>query len=159
MKAQGVSRDTLPWKSPLQPYTAWVGFIGASIITLITGYPVFLKGRWNASTFVASYIGIPIFIVPIMVWKLIHRTKVGISPAFLFFCFSEADLWNCSLPVLPLLIYGPVVSSKARSRTRRSRPRPFGDALLTGYSDIEGYTQTYAICHTAVVLCAKCSIF
>jgi yeast amino acid transporter len=83
MKAQGVSRDTLPWKSPLQPYTAWVGFIGASIITLITGYAVFLKGRWNASTFVASYIGIPIFIVPIIVWKLIHRTKVSVALAFL----------------------------------------------------------------------------
>lgn len=83
MKAQGVSRDSLPWKSPLQPYTAWVGFIGSSIITLITGYAVFLKGRWNASTFVASYIGIPIFIVPIIVWKLIHGTKVSVALAFL----------------------------------------------------------------------------
>jgi hypothetical protein len=54
-------------------------------------------------------------------------------------CFGDADLWNCSLPVLPLLIYGLVVSRKARSRTRRSRPQPFGDALLTGYFDILYY--------------------
>ncbi|KAK5281879.1 hypothetical protein LTR20_009929 [Exophiala xenobiotica] len=86
MKAQGVSRDSLPWKSPFQPYTAWVGFIGSSLITLITGYSVFLKGRWDPSTFVASYIGIPIFIVPIFVWKLVHRTKFARA--------ATIDLWS-----------------------------------------------------------------
>jgi amino acid permease len=79
MKAQGVSRDTLPWKAPLQPYAAWVGFIGSTIITLIAGFPVFLKGNWNTSDFVASYVGIPIFIVPILAWKLWHNTKVSTS--------------------------------------------------------------------------------
>lgn len=77
MKAQGVSRDSLPWKSPFQPYTAWYGFVGASIITLITGFPVFLKGNWSTADFIASYIGIPIFIVPIVVWKLLHKTQVS----------------------------------------------------------------------------------
>jgi amino acid transporter len=76
LKAQGVSRDSLPWKGPLQPYAAWVGFIGSTIITLVCGFPVFLKGNWNTSDFVASYIGIPIFIVPIICWKLWHGTKV-----------------------------------------------------------------------------------
>ena len=75
MNAQGVSRETLPWKSVLQPYTAWYGFIGSTIITLVAGFPVFLKGDWDTSTFVASYIGIPIFIVPIVIWKLWHKTK------------------------------------------------------------------------------------
>jgi yeast amino acid transporter len=75
MKVQGVSRQTLPWRSVLQPYTAWYGFIGSTIITLVAGFPVFLNGNWDASTFVASYIGIPIFIVPIIVWKLVHKTK------------------------------------------------------------------------------------
>jgi amino acid transporter len=75
MKAQGISRDTLPWKAPLQPYAAWVGFIGSTIITLVAGFPVFLKGNWSTSSFVASYIGIPIFIVPIIAWKIIKRTK------------------------------------------------------------------------------------
>lgn len=65
--------------APLQPYAAWFGFIGSAIITLVAGFPVFLKGNWNTSDFVASYIGIPIFIVPILGWKLIHRTKVCCS--------------------------------------------------------------------------------
>ncbi|CZR64914.1 related to amino acid transporters [Phialocephala subalpina] len=66
-KIQGINRDTLPWKSPLQPYAAWYGFLGTSLITLITGFPVFLKGRWTTSDFIASYIDIPIYIVPIIV--------------------------------------------------------------------------------------------
>ena len=77
LKAQGVSRDTLPWKAPFQPYAAWFGFIGSTVITLVAGFEVFLKGHWNTSDFIASYIGIPIFIVPIVIWKLWHRTKVS----------------------------------------------------------------------------------
>lgn len=76
MKTQGVSRDSLPWKGPLQPYTAWVGFIGSAIITLINGFSVFLNGEWSTADFIASYVGIPIFILPIIAWKLIKRTKV-----------------------------------------------------------------------------------
>ncbi|KAK2776438.1 hypothetical protein FQN53_002701 [Emmonsiellopsis sp. PD_33] len=86
LKAQGVSRDTLPWTGPFQPYTAWVGFGGATIITLIQGFPVFLKGNWSASDFLASYIGIPIFVVPIIAWKLYHRTT--------FRRALEIDLWS-----------------------------------------------------------------
>jgi amino acid transporter len=78
MKAQNVSRETLPWKSPFQPFTAWYGFIGATIITLVAGFPVFLKGNWSTADFIASYIGIPIFIIPIIIWKLVKKTKVGL---------------------------------------------------------------------------------
>ncbi|KAJ5368415.1 amino acid permease/ SLC12A domain-containing protein [Penicillium cataractarum] len=86
MKTQGVSRDTVPWRSPFQPYTAWYGFIGATTITFITGFHVFLKGNWSASGFIAAYIGIPIFIVPIIGWKLWHGTK--------FVSASQMDLWS-----------------------------------------------------------------
>ncbi|PYH98467.1 amino acid permease [Aspergillus ellipticus CBS 707.79] len=82
MKAQGISRDTIPWKGPFQPYTAWVGFIGSTIITLVAGFPVFLKGNWSTSNFFASYVGIPIFVVPIILWKFFKRTKVSIPHIF-----------------------------------------------------------------------------
>lgn len=100
MKVQGVSRDTLPWKSPFQPYTAWFGFIGSTIITLIAGFPVFLKGNWNASDFVSTYVGIPIFILPIIGWKVVHRTKVSII----------MTLYGVSLPVL--IYVAPVCAGK-----------------------------------------------
>ncbi|EKG09702.1 Amino acid/polyamine transporter I [Macrophomina phaseolina MS6] len=77
LKVQGVSRDSLPWRAPWQPYAAWYGFIGSVIITLVAGFPVFLKGNWSTSDFIASYIGIPIFIIPIIVWKLAYKTKVS----------------------------------------------------------------------------------
>jgi hypothetical protein len=32
------------------------------IITLTSGYSVFLKGHWNTQSFLVSYIGIPIFL-------------------------------------------------------------------------------------------------
>ncbi|PYI34009.1 hypothetical protein BP00DRAFT_455080 [Aspergillus indologenus CBS 114.80] len=86
MKVQGHSRDTLPWQGPFQPYTAWVGFIGSTIITLVAGFPVFLKGNWSTSDFFASYVGIPIFIVPIILWKIFKKSK--------FVRASTLDLWS-----------------------------------------------------------------
>jgi amino acid transporter len=77
LKVQGIDRDTLPWKGPFQPYTAWIGFIGSVIITLVAGFPVFLKGNWSTPDFIASYVGIPIFVVPIIGWKLYHKTEVS----------------------------------------------------------------------------------
>lgn len=64
----------------VEQYTAWIGFIGSTIITLVQGFPVFLNGNWATSDFVASYVGIPIFIVPIIGWKLLKRTKVSQDP-------------------------------------------------------------------------------
>lgn len=86
MKVQGIDRNTLPWTSPFQPYTAWWGFIGSTIIALVQGFSVFLKGNWSVSDFVASYVGVPIFIVPVIVWKLWHKTK--------FVRAHEIDLWS-----------------------------------------------------------------
>jgi len=37
LKAQGISRDTLPWKAPLQPYAAYVAFVITAIVTLFKG--------------------------------------------------------------------------------------------------------------------------
>lgn len=75
-KVQGVDRSSFPWKGRWQPFTAWYGFVGSVIITLVSGFSVFLKGNWNANDFIASYIGIPIFIVPILLWKLFKGTRV-----------------------------------------------------------------------------------
>ena len=77
LNAQNISRDTLPWKGPFQPYAAWVGAVGSLILTLVSGFSVFLKGNWSTADFVAAYVGIPIFIVPIIGWKVVKKTKVS----------------------------------------------------------------------------------
>jgi amino acid transporter len=40
---------------------SWATLVALSIVTLFSGYAVFLKGHWNTSSFLVSYIGIPIF--------------------------------------------------------------------------------------------------
>jgi amino acid transporter len=37
MKAQGISRDTLPWKAPFQPYYAWTCLVFTCIIAFFKG--------------------------------------------------------------------------------------------------------------------------
>lgn len=117
MKAQGVSRDTAPWRSAFQPFTAWYGFIGASTITLVTGFHVFLKGNWSASGFVAAYIGIPIFIVPIIGWKLWHRTKVRSHRRYNITRQNPTDALFFSLCLLLRWTSGPAVFKKEKLRS------------------------------------------
>lgn len=74
LKAQGIDRDTLVFKSPFQPYLAWSSLIYFSIIILFNGFYVFIHGYWDVSDFVAAYIGIPIFFFLYFAWKLIKRT-------------------------------------------------------------------------------------
>ncbi|KAK3332956.1 amino acid permease/ SLC12A domain-containing protein [Cercophora scortea] len=75
LKAQGVDRDTLVFKSPFQPYTAWFALIFFSIVILFSGFTVFIDGNWNASDFIAAYIGVPIFFVLYAFWKVLKRTE------------------------------------------------------------------------------------
>ncbi|EME88492.1 uncharacterized protein MYCFIDRAFT_54490 [Pseudocercospora fijiensis CIRAD86] len=75
LKAQGISRDSLPYKSIGQPYVAIYGFCWTAVMAIVGGYTVFLPGSWEASTFVFSYF--MVFLTPVLFvgWKLIHRTK------------------------------------------------------------------------------------
>lgn len=76
LKAQGVSRDSLPYKSPWQPYAAWYSLAGCFVMTFVGGYTVFLPGHWDIPTFLFSYtmIGVcPVFYVG---WKLLKRTRI-----------------------------------------------------------------------------------
>ncbi|KAL6250486.1 hypothetical protein RBB50_002788 [Rhinocladiella similis] len=62
LKVQGIARERLPYKSPLQPYMAWITTLVLALIILFSGYSVFLRGHWNTDSFLVSYIGIPIFL-------------------------------------------------------------------------------------------------
>ena len=41
MKAQGLSRDDLPYKAPFQPWASWVGFIFFFIVVSPSPFPCF----------------------------------------------------------------------------------------------------------------------
>ena len=84
LKAQGVDRNTLVFRSPLQPYLAWFSLIYFAMIIIFNGFYVFEP--FSYKDFITDYIGIPIFFLLFAGWKLIKRTK--------FIPSSEADIFT-----------------------------------------------------------------
>lgn len=60
-QAQGLSRDSLPYKGWGQPYIAYYALTGTFIMTFVGGYTVFLPGKWDVPTFLFSYMMIAVF--------------------------------------------------------------------------------------------------
>ena len=70
-KAQGIT--DLPYHSWMQPFGAWVALVAFVIMTLINGFDVFFPGRFNASSFLTAYVGIPIFLGIYFGHRIVHR--------------------------------------------------------------------------------------
>ncbi|KAK7755416.1 hypothetical protein SLS62_002643 [Diatrype stigma] len=66
--------DSLPFRTPLQPYATWFALLMVSLLTLTNGYPVFFPSRWSVSDFLAAYITLPIFMALYLGHKLVKRT-------------------------------------------------------------------------------------
>ncbi|RYP17695.1 hypothetical protein DL765_004373 [Monosporascus sp. GIB2] len=88
LKAQNISRDTLPYKGWFQPYCAWAGLAWMTFVELTYGYTSFVPGfNDGVGTFFSYYTMLIIDIVTYSFWKLWKRTKV--IPA------ADADLiWD-----------------------------------------------------------------
>lgn len=123
LKAQGMSRDNLPYKSILQPYAAWYGLGWTFVMAFVGGYTVFLPGGWAASDFVFSYFMIGLFPVLFVGWSIIKKAKFR-KP-------EEADLkgeveeieevcncWFSEASVSTLLTLSSTRGTTSRSRTR-----------------------------------------
>jgi len=86
LKAQGVDRSTLVFRSPFQPYLAYGTFFYFALIILFNGWVVFTNGSWSVNDFLISYIGVPIYFLLYVVWRFGKRTH--------FVKASEADIWS-----------------------------------------------------------------
>ncbi len=75
-KKQGISRQSLPWAAPLQPYLSWLALLLMVTIMLTGGFSTFMKGHWNSEVFFSSYINIPIVLFLFLGHKCMRRTKV-----------------------------------------------------------------------------------
>jgi len=87
--AQNVDRNSLIFRSRWQPYTAWAAFVYFALIILFNGFKVFTKKNWGPdelTDFFTAYIGIAIFALLFIFWKVFKRTK-QVNPA-------EADIWS-----------------------------------------------------------------
>ncbi|KAH0600972.1 hypothetical protein MHUMG1_01973 [Metarhizium humberi] len=75
-KAQGISRDGLPWKGPLQPYAAWTALVSFTILLITGGFFVFIDGHWSAQGFVSSYFNIPLILILYFGYKYWRKTTL-----------------------------------------------------------------------------------
>ncbi|GAA5918751.1 hypothetical protein JCM6882_007723 [Rhodosporidiobolus microsporus] len=75
LKAQGISRNDLPWKAPGQPYIAYSALAITMVVTFFKGFDAFTP-RFNHETFITHYLGIPIYAVLYFGFKFYKKTKV-----------------------------------------------------------------------------------
>ncbi|KAI1759207.1 proline-specific permease [Hypoxylon sp. FL1150] len=73
--------DSLPFRTPLQPYATYVVLFIISLLTLTNGFQVFFPSECSVSSFLAAYITIPIFLVLYLVHKVVYRTPLAIHIA------------------------------------------------------------------------------
>ncbi|PRP84964.1 amino acid transporter [Planoprotostelium fungivorum] len=71
---QGIDRGTLPYRSPLQPYSAWFGLVSCVIIIIFNGFTTF--SPFVAVDFCASYLGVVSFFALFIGWKWTKKTKM-----------------------------------------------------------------------------------
>ncbi|KAL4893597.1 amino acid permease/ SLC12A domain-containing protein [Aspergillus ambiguus] len=76
LRAQGHSRGKLPYRSPLQPYTAIATLFMVFMVVLFSGFDVFTKGNFTASGFLTSYLNIAIFAGLYIFFKIWLKSKV-----------------------------------------------------------------------------------
>ncbi|KAF3027259.1 hypothetical protein E8E15_002462 [Penicillium rubens] len=76
LAAQGIARETLPYRSWFQPYIAYFACASTTLMAFVGGYTVFLPGNWSIPTFLFSYTMIGVFPVIYFGWKLFHGTKL-----------------------------------------------------------------------------------
>jgi yeast amino acid transporter len=86
LKFNDISRDTLPYKSPFQPYLAWFAICFCLTVAFFNGFDCFFPGRFSAKTFIPPYIDIPIVLSLFLGYKFIKKTR--------FVKLSEMDLWS-----------------------------------------------------------------
>lgn len=84
-KAQGIDRNTLPFKSPFQPFLGWIALVFFSLIIFFNGFDS-IAGGFSYQNFITDYIGVPIYFALLLFWKVFKRTHF-VKPA-------EADLYT-----------------------------------------------------------------
>ncbi|KAF2005591.1 amino-acid permease inda1 [Amniculicola lignicola CBS 123094] len=89
MIAQGVDRNTLIFKSPWQPYTAYISLAYFILIIIFNGFKVFTTTPWGSNeltSFFTAYVGVLFFFLLYGCSKLVIRQPL-VKPA-------DADIYS-----------------------------------------------------------------
>lgn len=76
MSRQGIPDSRLPWHNWWTIYSSSFSLFMCLLILLTSGFKVFTKGNWDASSFVSSYLDIPLVLAAYSIWKVLKRTKI-----------------------------------------------------------------------------------
>ncbi|KAL8672908.1 MAG: hypothetical protein Q9168_002662 [Polycauliona sp. 1 TL-2023] len=101
-EAQGISRDTLPYKGRMQPFLAWYAMTGCIVMALLNGFSVFIKGNWKLTSFFFSYTMVGVFPLLYFGWKLLKKTRViPLSEVDLYQDVAEVDEYTRNFTPTP----------------------------------------------------------
>lgn len=75
LKAQGVAVETLSYAAPFQPWGNYVSLGFCILIAFIKNFTAFLNG-FNYKTFITGYIGIPIYVISYVGYRIIKRSHM-----------------------------------------------------------------------------------
>jgi amino acid transporter len=131
LKHHGISRSSLPFKSPFQPFMAYFAVIFSSTVAFFNGFDAFFPGHFSAKTFVPPYVDIPIFLCLFLGYKIIKKTKfVKIEDMDLWSGKEEADqLESTWEEPKPRNFLGEYYSLKRMNTTRTKRKRDYTDNM------------------------------
>ena len=104
LKHNRISRDELPFKSPMQPFLAWFALWFCVLIALFNGFDCFFPGKFSAKTFLPPYIDIPIFLALFLGYKIVKRTQ--------FVRVHDMDFWSGKAEIDRLESTWPVVQPR-----------------------------------------------
>ncbi|KAF7561220.1 hypothetical protein G7046_g2930 [Stylonectria norvegica] len=91
MKKQGIPVSSLPWHNSWTLYSSYAALFMTILILFTAGFEVFITGNWSASSFVSSYLDIPLVTAAFLIWKFGKRTKwVSLSDVALGDAFEQA---------------------------------------------------------------------
>lgn len=73
LRAQGISRDSLPYKAMWQPWFSWYGILCNILIILTQGFTSFIP--WNTRDFFVAYVSVILFVVLYVGHKAVSRSS------------------------------------------------------------------------------------
>lgn len=76
MKAQGYTREDLPYKFRGTVFASWFSLVMSFIFLLTAGFPNFIKGNFQISSFFSDYFIIPLTIVLYTFWAVFKKSKI-----------------------------------------------------------------------------------
>ncbi|KAJ5490121.1 Amino acid/polyamine transporter I [Penicillium expansum] len=88
LAAQGIPRDTLPYKAPWQPFVSWYGLFFNMLIIITQGFTAFIP-KFSVTDFFINYLSLILFAV------LYIGHKVAFRPKFVKPVEADIDTGRC----------------------------------------------------------------